>query len=125
MRRIAILALAATAFVLPAAADGDAEKGKAAFAKCAACHEIGAGASNKIGPELNGVVGRKPASVEGFSYSSAMTAYGEANPAWTEELLMTYLENPLKVVKGTKMAFAGSKKPEERANVIAYLKSNP
>ena len=71
------------------------------------------------------MVGRKPASVEGFSYSSAMTAYGEANPAWTEELLMTYLENPLKVVKGTKMAFAGIKKPEERANVIAYLKSNP
>jgi len=125
MRRIASYALAATVFILPAAADGDVEKGKASFAKCAACHEIGTGAANKIGPELNGVVGRKPASIEGFSYSAAMTAFGEANPVWTEELLMTYLENPLKVVKGTKMAFAGIKKPEERANVIAYLKSNP
>lgn len=125
MRRIASYALAATIFILPAAADGDVEKGKASFAKCAACHEIGTGAANKIGPELNGLVGRKPASIEGFSYSAAMTAFGEANPVWTEELLMTYLENPLKVVKGTKMAFAGIKKPEERANVIAYLKSNP
>lgn len=125
MRRIASYALAATVFILPAAADGDVEKGKASFAKCAACHEIGTGAANKIGPELNGLVGRKPASIEGFSYSAAMTAFGEANPVWTEELLMTYLENPLKVVKGTKMAFAGIKKPEERANVIAYLKSNP
>lgn len=124
MRRSALLA-AALLFVLPAAAEGDAEKGKASFAKCAACHEIGADAANKIGPELNGIVGRAPASLEGFAYSKAMQEFGAANPAWTEELLSAYLESPMKVIKGTKMAFAGIKKPEERENLIAYLKSNP
>ncbi len=124
MRRSVLIA-AAMMFVVPAAAEGDAEKGKASFAKCAACHEIGPGAANKIGPELNGIVGRKPAAIDGFAYSKAMQEFGAANPAWTEELLATYLEAPMKVVKGTKMAFAGLKKPEERENIIAYLKSNP
>ncbi len=123
--RLVIAAAAAALLTLPAAAEGDAEKGKAAFAKCAACHEVGADASNKIGPELNAIVGRKPASLEGFSYSAAMTAFGEANPAWTEALLDQYLEKPMALVKGTKMAFAGIRKPEERANLIAYLKANP
>lgn len=125
MRRTAFAAALAALFVLPAAAEGDAEKGKAAFAKCAACHEVGAEAKNKIGPELNGIVGRKPAGLEGFAYSTAMKAYGEANAAWTEALLDAYLEKPTAVVKGTKMAFAGIRKPEERANVIAYLMANP
>ena len=101
MRRTAFAAALAALFVLPAAAEGDAEKGKAAFAKCAACHEVGADAKNKIGPELNGIVGRKPAGLEGFAYSKAMTEFGAANPAWSEELLDKYLEKPAAVVKVT------------------------
>lgn len=124
MRRF-VLAAAAVLLTLPAAAEGDAEKGKAAFAKCAACHDVGADAKNKIGPTLNGIIGHKPGTTEGFNYSAAMKAYGEANPAWTEELLDAYLEAPMKTVKGTKMAFAGIRKPEERANIIAFLKANP
>lgn len=123
--RLAIAALSAVLMTTAAAAEGDAEKGKASFAKCAACHAVGPDAANRVGPQLNGIVGRKPGTVEGFSYSSAMTAFGEANGAWTEELLDKYLEKPMALVKGTKMAFAGIRKPEERADVIAYLKANP
>lgn len=124
MRHIVWLA-AALALAAPALAEGDAEKGKAAFAKCAACHQLGPDAKMSIGPTLNGVVGRKPGTLEGYNFSGAMVAYGEANGEWTEALLDAYLEKPAAAVKGGKMAFAGIRKPEERANVIAYLKANP
>jgi len=99
------------------------EEGESVFRRCAACHQVGEGAENKVGPELADLIGRKPGSVPDFAYSPAMVAYGEANPVWTEELLFTYLEDPRGLVKGTKMAFAGLKKPEEREAVIAYIVS--
>ncbi|MAA96813.1 MAG: cytochrome c family protein [Stappia sp.] len=104
-----------------AMADGDAAKGEKVFRKCAACHAVGEGAKNKVGPELNGIVGRKVASVEDYKYSKAMTSFGEEHPEWTDELLHSYLEKPRNVVKGTKMAFAGLRKESERDDVIAYL----
>lgn len=119
------LAAAAVALLLstPAMAQdvaGDAAAGEKTFRQCGACHAVGAGAKNKVGPELNGVIGRKPGSIEGFSYSAAMKTYGESH-VWDAATLAVYLENPRKVVTGTKMAFAGLRKPEDRANVIAYL----
>jgi cytochrome c len=99
-------------------AAGDAVKGKAVFARCAICHAVNN--QNRIGPHLNGVIGRKAGSVAGFNYSPAMKAHG-AKTTWNPQTLDVYLTAPQKVVKGTKMAFAGLANPADRANVIAYL----
>jgi len=103
----------------------DAAEGEKIFKKCMACHAIGPGAQNKVGPELNGVVGRPAGSIEGFSYSQGMKDAGAGGLIWTEENLAKYLESPKGEVPGNKMAFPGLKKPEERANLIAFLKSHP
>ncbi len=106
----------------PAMAEGDAAKGKKVFVKCRACHKLKEG-KHGVGPSLFGVVGRPIATAEGYKkYSKAMKAFGEGK-TWTEDQLDTYLENPKGVVKGTKMVFKGLKKPQQRADVIAYLKS--
>lgn len=124
MRRVLAL-FASAALFAPAALAGDAEAGKTVFAKCAVCHTVGPDAKNKIGPHLNGVIGRVPGTLPDFNFSTAMKDYGSANGAWTEAMLQAYLENPKQVVPGGKMAFIGLKKPEERDNVIAYLQANP
>ncbi len=103
-----------------ARADGDPVAGAKVFKKCAACHAVDG--KNKVGPHLDGVVGRPVASVEDYNYSKAMKAHADEVPEWTEEALTSYLHDPRGVVKGTKMAFAGLKKDEDIANVIAYLK---
>lgn len=115
----AAAALVLLAGAAPAIAQ-DVAGGERLFRRCAACHAIGEGAANKVGPELNGVVGRTPGTVEGFAYSPAMVAYGEAH-VWDAATLDTYLENPRQAVPGNKMAYAGLRKPEDRADVIAYL----
>ena len=117
MRLALITGLIAIALAAPAHAQ-DAAAGEKQFAICKACHQIGPGAKNAIGPELNGVVGRKAGSVEGYSYSPAMKNFGKT---WTEAELDPYLENPQAVVKGTKMAFPGIKDAAKRKDVIAYL----
>ncbi len=99
---------------------GDAEAGEAVFRKCMACHAVGEDARNKVGPILNGVVGRDVASVADFSYSGAMEEWGEGKQ-WTPETLSAFLENPRDTVSGTKMAFPGLRQEEERQDVIAYL----
>ncbi|HTH16096.1 MAG TPA: cytochrome c family protein [Magnetospirillum sp.] len=96
---------------------GDAAAGEKVFNQCKACHTVQAG-QNRVGPSLHGVVGRKAGTAEGFSYSPAMKG---ANFTWTPENLDKYLADPKAVVAGNKMAFPGLKKPEDRANVIAYL----
>jgi len=103
-----------------ALADGDAEAGQKIFNKCKACH-VADSDKNKVGPSLMGVVGRTPGTVEGFKYSDAMIAFGQSGAVWDEATLNAYLEKPKDVVPKTKMAFPGLKKPEERADVIAYL----
>jgi cytochrome c len=112
-----VLALSAGA----ALADGDAKAGAQVFKKCAACHTA-TEPTNKVGPSVMGVVGRPVASVAGYSYSPAMKGFAEGGKVWDEATLGAYLADPRGVVKGTKMAFAGLKKPEDVANVIAYLK---
>jgi cytochrome c len=101
--------------VLPKA---DVAAGQATFAKCQACHSLSA---NNIGPNLNGVVGRKPGTEAGFSYSPAMQAFGGKTPIWDYDHLYEFLKNPQAYISGTKMTFVGLKKPEDRINIIAYL----
>lgn len=111
---------AAVALAGPALADGDAAKGEKVFNKCKACHTVEAG-KNKVGPSLHNIVGRAPGTVEGFKYSKAMEEFG-ASHTWDEETLSAYLEKPKDVVPGTKMAFVGLNKEDDREDVIAYLK---
>jgi cytochrome c len=98
---------------------GDAAAGEKTFAQCKACHQAVEG-KNGVGPSLAGIVGRTAGQVAGFSYSAANKGSGVT---WTEETMFEYLEAPQKFMPGTKMAFAGLKKPQDRANVIAYLKT--
>lgn len=124
-KKLILAALAsAVLFAVPAHAEGDAAAGEKVFAKCKACHEVEKGV-NKVGPTLKGVVGRKAASVEGYKYSEAMLAKGAEGVVWDEATLAAYLPDPKGFVPKTKMAFAGLKKPEDVANVIAYLKAHP
>src|SRR5438128_11756125 len=97
-------------------AAADVEAGKTAFKKCARCHTTEAG-KNKIGPSLFGVVGRKSAGLENYSYSEGMKKFDHD---WDEETLDNYLADPRTVVPGTKMIFAGIKDKSERDDVIAY-----
>ncbi|MEN3791657.1 cytochrome c family protein [Fulvimarina sp. MAC3] len=101
----------------------DAEAGANIFKRCQACHKVGEGAKNGIGPELNGVMGEKPGVVEGYKFSSAFEKWAADKEEWTPELMTTWLSDPRGTVKGTKMAFAGLKKQEDIDNVIAYLKT--
>lgn len=105
-----------------AAQEGKAEDGAEVFKKCRACHDVGPDAKNKVGPLLNDIIGRKAGTVPEFAYSDANKASGTGGLVWTEEVLFKYLENPLVFMKGTKMAFAGLKDPQDRKDVIAYLK---
>ena len=101
----------------------DLDAGKKAFAKCKACHSIKEGGKRKLGPNLWGIYGNDIASVEGMKYSKALKKYAEEAGTWQEENLDKWLENPKALVKKTKMIFPGLKKADERANIIAYMKS--
>ncbi len=114
---IALTAHAATPTY--ASLKGDAVHGKAVFGQCMACHAVAPGL-NLVGPSLHAVVGRKAAIVPNFHYSSAMKGSGIV---WTPEKLFVYLENPRGVVVGTKMAYMGLHSPQDRADVIAYLRT--
>jgi cytochrome c len=105
----------------PAAAQ-DAENGEQVFRKCRACHQIGEGARNTVGPQLNNIVGRTAGSVEGYNYSKANKKAADDGLVWTEENLMAYLEDPRKFMPGTKMVFPGLRDEKERKDVIAFLK---
>ena len=104
-------------------AKADAIKGEVIFKKCAVCHTNNKGGQNKVGPNIWGIVNNITAHRPDFAYSSAMLARKEKNLKWDEETLYRYLYAPKKFVPGTKMAFAGIKNDEERADLIAYLKT--
>jgi cytochrome c len=92
--------------------------GEAVFNRCAACHAVKLGAPNGVGPNLHNVVGRKVAAVAGYTYSTALKSKAGV---WDKAALDSFLTSPVKYAPGTKMAFAGLAKPEERAAVIDYL----
>ena len=102
-------------------ASTSAAEGAKVFKKCAACHSINEGGSNKIGPALWGVLGRSVGSVPDYKYSKAMAAYGKN---WSFEEMNGFLLKPKEWIKGTKMSFAGLKKAEDRAAVILYMNEN-
>jgi cytochrome c len=117
-----ILAVTALSLLpLAAVAEGDAAAGEKVFRKCQACHQVGEGAENKVGPALNGILGRAVGSVADFNYSDVFQQMNADGKVWTVEELSAYLEKPRDYAKGTKMSFAGLRKEEERADVIAYL----
>lgn len=101
-----------------AALAGDPEAGAIVFKKCAICHAIGPGAANKVGPHLNGIVGRPAGSVPDYNYSDVNKHSGIV---WDEATLTVYLADPRGMLPGTKMTFAGLSKDADIANVIAYL----
>ena len=104
-------------------ASADAEAGVTVFKKCSACHTAEDGGANKVGPNLWEIVNRPLASVDGFSYSDTMANMGSGGETWSYDALNAFLIRPKDYVSGTKMAFAGLKKPSDRANLIAYLRS--
>lgn len=123
---IRALALGAVALAISAGsacAAGDAAAGEAVFKKCAVCHAIGPGAENRLGPELNDVVGRTAGTVAGYAYSGAMVAAGTGGLVWTPEKLDAWLKKPRDFLVGTKMTFAGLGDQADVDNVIAYLLS--
>ena len=118
MRRI-VMSVATAVCLVNAASGQDPAEGEKVFATCKACHQIGEGAKNAIGPELNGVIGRKAGSVAGYSYSDANKNSGIT---WDESNLAEYLKDPKVKVPGTKMIFAGIKDEKKVQDLIAFLK---
>jgi cytochrome c len=118
MRRI--VWCAALVVALPAmAAAQDPEKGRVSFNKCRACHQVGEGAKNLVGPVLNGLLGRKAGTIEGFNYSDANKNSGIV---WDEATFREYIKNPRAKIPGTKMVFAGIRDEKEIEDLLAYLK---
>ena len=104
-----------------ALADGDAASGEKVFGKCKSCHAIGEGAKNKVGPQLNGIVGRPWGEDGTFKYSPALKELAPGK-VWDDATLDAYLKKPKDVIPRGRMAFPGLRRSEQRADVIAYLK---
>ena len=117
-------ALACLFLSMPAFASegGDTEAGKDIYKKCATCHQIGDVAKNKVGPHLDGVVGRVAGSLDDYTrYSKGMSAAGQDGMVWDENTLDSYIEDPKGFISGTRMSFRGIKDAQDRKNLIAYL----
>jgi cytochrome c len=121
----AALAITSLALMVEAAfAAGDAAEGQKVFQICITCHSV-AEKTNKTGPYLQGVVGRPVATAEGYAYSEAMKTFGATGAVWDEATLDAFLKDPMGFVRGSKMAFVPPIRREtERADLIAFLKSN-
>jgi cytochrome c len=109
----------------PAAAEpiGDVLAGKEVYNQCKRCHEVGPGAKHRIGPHLNGIFGRSAASHDGFRYSNGLQRAGTGGLEWHADTLDAFIENPRALASGTRMSFRGISDPQDRANVVAYLRT--
>lgn len=107
----------------PVLAQGDVAEGEKVFKKCKACHMVGDGATNRVGPALTGIVGAPAGAVDGFKYSDNLLELAEGGLTWDDATLTAYLAKPKDVIPKGKMSFAGLKKEAEIENVIAYLSS--
>jgi cytochrome c len=114
-----VMAAIALAASTAAASAQDVAAGEQSFKKCLACHSVGPGAKNKVGPELNGLDGRKSGAAEGFNYTEANKAAGIT---WGEATFKDYIKDPRGKIPGTKMVFAGIKNEKEVDDLWAYLK---
>ncbi|MGN6582109.1 MAG: c-type cytochrome [Rhizobiaceae bacterium] len=115
---------AAPVQIAPLLAKADPKKGEQIFHRCEACHDGTKGGPNKVGPNLWGVVGRPIASHPGYSYSAGMKKFSDdSKKHWTYQLISEFITSPRKEVPGTAMGFAGLDDPQDRANVISYLRT--
>ncbi len=119
MLRSTLFGLLALGLATPALAQ-DAEAGKAVFNQCRACHQVGETAKNLVGPQLNGLIGRKAGSVEGYAYSEANKASGKT---WDEATFAEYIKDPKAAIPGTKMVYVGLKDEQKVKDLTAYLKT--
>ncbi|AOF88708.1 cytochrome c family protein [Sinorhizobium sp. RAC02] len=121
MKHLLALVAASLCLAAPALAEGDAVAGKTVFKKCAPCHSTEQ--VNRVGPTLAGIVGRPVATIADYNYSPAMRAFADGGRVWNEAQIAEYLLSPKAMVPGTRMTFAGLRKIEDIANLIAYLKA--
>lgn len=115
------IGLLSLSLAVPALAEDDPSKGEKVFRKCKACHAVGEGAKNKVGPILNGIIGAAAGANGDFKYSKALIARAKDGLIWDEAALGAYLTKPKDFIDGTKMTFAGLRKEADISNVIAYL----
>ena len=116
--KMSALVVVASSVAASAALAQDVAAGKTSFNKCMACHAVGAGAKNKVGPELNGLDGRKSGTAPDYSYSDANKNSGIT---WSEAEFKDYIKDPKAKIPGTKMAFAGIKNEKEANDLWAYI----
>ncbi|MDA7430236.1 c-type cytochrome [Primorskyibacter aestuariivivens] len=125
MWRSAFTILALAVCIVQAAnaqALGDPDKGEKLFAQCKGCHQVGQGAKDRVGPHLNFLFGRRAGAHEGYRYSKDLARAGANGLEWHADTLDIYIENPKNLVSGTRMSFRGMKDPEDRADLLAYLR---
>ena len=122
MKKVVMFAALGLVAAAGSAFAADPAAGEKVFAKCKACHMIGEGAANRVGPQLNGIDGRQMASIAEFKgYGADLKAMGDAGKKWDAAELSKYLADPKAFNPGTKMAFAGVKDATELADVVAFI----
>ncbi len=105
------------------ASEPDPVRGQELFKACIRCHEVGEGAKNKVGPHLDGLIGRAAGSLDGFNYSGALKSAGKDGLVWTAETLDQYITKPREFIKGNRMSYLGMAKTEDRADLIGWLET--
>ena len=123
--RLSVLAIVAVCLSTSSAIAQESaiEAGETAFRKCLTCHKVGEDAPNSLGPVLNDVLGRQAGTYPGYNYSQAMIDAGRNGLVWTSETLSRFIASPRKALPGNHMTFAGVRNAEERANLLAYLRT--
>ena len=116
--RFFVFATVLSVAAISGASAQDAANGEDVFKKCRACHQVGESAKNAVGPQLNGIVGRKSGTVDGFNYSGANKSSGVS---WDKPTFLNYIKDPRAAMPGNKMAFTGLKDEKDSADLFAYL----